>query len=433
MSLSDYKLPAKGVLQDAPVAGDVDFYRNLEIQVLGVLTMLNNRLEAVNSPPWHMVKLYSTVGGKITVGVAAAIAGYYMRPFQGATGTMTTVTAAPDSGYTFVGWSGDLSGTTNPKTLLYTMPSIINVFANFKVTGDPDPTLYSYVPLRNATGDGDSPIFFLRSRIQSLVALANVPYFINTDIYSSGSIQGATGFPTSWTLATIMASAGVGSAGAWTTHPPGNPYGYAASYSNASFALANVPDYPQHINEMVSVLQKLTHVFKAIVYTSLAYSDDQAKIEAKNATGGGTTCQDGIDAWTASWTAAPWVFSTPAIAVDRIQARTSQSGFSVNSAQKRGTVRGNLTVAGGLLNPNNGTVAVYGFFRGIDSVAYFEGYIGNNTFQKIGDGTPGALYISQVLGEAILVVTTCVNGTKGWRLFHSTPLVNLVHAPVFAL
>jgi uncharacterized repeat protein (TIGR02543 family) len=47
-------------------------------------------------------------------------------------GTVVTVTATPASGYTFTGWSGDLTGTTNPATI--TMNANKTVMATFSVT-----------------------------------------------------------------------------------------------------------------------------------------------------------------------------------------------------------------------------------------------------------------------------------------------------------
>lgn len=52
-------------------------------------------------------------------------------------GTSATLTATPDAGYTFIGWTGDASGTTNPLTL--TMDTSKTVGATFvEDTSDPD-------------------------------------------------------------------------------------------------------------------------------------------------------------------------------------------------------------------------------------------------------------------------------------------------------
>jgi len=48
-------------------------------------------------------------------------------------GTVVTLTATPNSGFQFAGWSGDLSGATNPATL--TMNANKNITANFSVIG----------------------------------------------------------------------------------------------------------------------------------------------------------------------------------------------------------------------------------------------------------------------------------------------------------
>ena len=50
-----------------------------------------------------------------------------------ASGTVVTVTAAPNSGYTFSSWSGDVTGSTNPVTI--TMSSNKSVTASFSVSG----------------------------------------------------------------------------------------------------------------------------------------------------------------------------------------------------------------------------------------------------------------------------------------------------------
>jgi len=44
-------------------------------------------------------------------------------------GSMVTITATPAANYTFTGWSGDASGTTNPLTV--TMDAAKNITANF--------------------------------------------------------------------------------------------------------------------------------------------------------------------------------------------------------------------------------------------------------------------------------------------------------------
>ena len=46
-------------------------------------------------------------------------------------GTQVALTAAPNTGYSFTGWSGDLTGTTNPATIV--MNADKTVTANFAI------------------------------------------------------------------------------------------------------------------------------------------------------------------------------------------------------------------------------------------------------------------------------------------------------------
>jgi hypothetical protein len=55
------------------------------------------------------VSVTPTSGGSVTLNPPG---GTY------AAGTSVTLTAVPDAGFSFTGWSGDLSGATNPETLL---------------------------------------------------------------------------------------------------------------------------------------------------------------------------------------------------------------------------------------------------------------------------------------------------------------------------
>jgi len=82
-----------------------------------------------------------------------------------APGTVVTLTATPASGYTFTGWSGDLSGTTNPGAI--TMDANKTVTATFTLTPaiTPSDSIGVFRPstngfyLRSSGGTVSSPIF----------------------------------------------------------------------------------------------------------------------------------------------------------------------------------------------------------------------------------------------------------------------------------
>jgi uncharacterized repeat protein (TIGR02543 family) len=56
-------------------------------------------------------------------------------------GSPVTLTATPNSGYTFAGWSGDASGTNNPITV--TINANMNIAANFTISAPSPPTVTS--------------------------------------------------------------------------------------------------------------------------------------------------------------------------------------------------------------------------------------------------------------------------------------------------
>ena len=71
-------------------------------------------------------------GGTITLNPPPTGSGYLA-------GTTVTVTAMPNAGYEFAGWSGDITGssTTNPMTVV--MDGNRNITANFRAVQSPEP------------------------------------------------------------------------------------------------------------------------------------------------------------------------------------------------------------------------------------------------------------------------------------------------------
>ncbi len=108
---------------------------------------------SVGTYHFRMFKLYATFNGvfyaecysstvdvtvvdsfSLTITNANPAGSSYLTPFEGtvsgyAYGDVVSITAHPDVGWTFIGWSGDLSGTNNPETI--TMSGNKQVYANF--------------------------------------------------------------------------------------------------------------------------------------------------------------------------------------------------------------------------------------------------------------------------------------------------------------
>jgi len=77
-------------------------------------------------------------------------------------GTAVTVTATPSTGYTFGSWSGDLTGSVNPKTI--TMNGNKSVTANFNVLLPGSKTVLFVMADATTMGPSDLAI---RNRLQT--------------------------------------------------------------------------------------------------------------------------------------------------------------------------------------------------------------------------------------------------------------------------
>lgn len=94
-------------------------------------------------------------------------------------GTEVTLTAVPDTGYEFSGWSGDIAGTTNPRTV--TMNGDISITVNFDlISGITDPGL----PMKTILGQNYPNPFNTRTTI---------PYQLSGDSHVKLSIYNILG------------------------------------------------------------------------------------------------------------------------------------------------------------------------------------------------------------------------------------------------
>lgn len=106
--------------------------------------------------------------------------------------TVVTLTATPASGYQFAGWSGDLSGTANPATIV--MSANRTVGATFtSTTGTPDFSLYGWAATNGGTTGGAGGQTVTVSTLADLkfYCAQTAPYIIHV----SGTITGNEQIP----------------------------------------------------------------------------------------------------------------------------------------------------------------------------------------------------------------------------------------------
>ncbi len=122
----------------------------------------------------------------------SASAGGTISPGSGTynSGTVVTVTATPNAGFTFSGWSGALSGTTNPTTI--TMNAAKSVTANF--TAIPTYTLSTNATAGGTIAPGSGS--YISGAVVTVTATANSGF-----VFSgwSGDLSGSTN-PTTITM-----------------------------------------------------------------------------------------------------------------------------------------------------------------------------------------------------------------------------------------
>jgi uncharacterized repeat protein (TIGR02543 family) len=141
------------------------------------------------------------------------------------TGDQVTITAIPDSGYVFTGWSGDASGNANPLTI--TMDSNKSITANFAAqytltiaasaggTTDPAPGTYTYNAREQVTITATPESGYVFSGWSGDITSADNPVTVTMD--SSKSM--AAHFTAQYSM-TIAASTG------GTTNPVPGTYTY---------------------------------------------------------------------------------------------------------------------------------------------------------------------------------------------------------------
>jgi uncharacterized repeat protein (TIGR02543 family) len=106
-------------------------------------------------------------------------------------GAVVTLTANPASGWQFSGWSGDLSGSTNPATI--TMSGNKNVTATFTMTGG------SSLVVHEETQTGGSTSSATVATSTSLIAASGHLYLAAISFKSNVGVNNVSGLGLSWT------------------------------------------------------------------------------------------------------------------------------------------------------------------------------------------------------------------------------------------
>ncbi len=154
-------------------------------------------------------------------------------------GTMVTLTATPNSGYQFSGWSGDLSGSTNPATIA--MNGNKNVTATFTVI----PSSGSIVHEESQTGGSSGSVTVMTSA--SLTGANGNLYLAAISTRPRKLVQSVTGLGLNWTLVKSICSGNNSTTGMEVWMAQGTPSGngaVAATFGSApSTAVITVSRY----------------------------------------------------------------------------------------------------------------------------------------------------------------------------------------------
>jgi len=245
----DNYLLAKGTDIDA-VSGDINFFIPNEAQLVGCLKMLNERRGAISLPKVKLLNLQTTRGGGyISVDGSDQITG----PEYRVIGNSQILEASPEAGYEFVKWSGDVDTTDNPFTPPSTYDLVIQIYANFKPIGEPDPT--PGTPIKGKIADALGGFrFYIAGGVGEDGILQ---HYLNTDLSPGGNLHNQSSY-SAWTLATVLSSIGGGVSGKWTRIPARNIYGLDADFIDEEMGetLRFAAVFKEQINELVQVINK---------------------------------------------------------------------------------------------------------------------------------------------------------------------------------
>jgi uncharacterized repeat protein (TIGR02543 family) len=135
-------------------------------------------------------------------------------------GTEVTLTATPDAGFVFSGWSGDLSGSTNPATI--TMDGNKNVTATFTAISWSGPIVYE----ESQTGGSSGSVSVTTAA--TLTGMSGNLYLAAISTRPRKLVQSVTGLGLNWTLVKSICSGNNSTTGMEVWMAQGAPSGDGA-------------------------------------------------------------------------------------------------------------------------------------------------------------------------------------------------------------
>ncbi len=185
-------------------------------------------------------------------------------------GTMVTLTATPNSGYQFSGWSGDLSGSANPATI--TMNGNKNVTATFTEI----PSGSSIVHEESKTGGASGSTTVTTST--SLTGVSGQLYLAAISTRPKKLVQSVTGLGLNWTLVKSICSGNNSTTGMEVWMAQGIPQGGSDGAVTATFWSA-----------------PSTAVIAVSRYSGVAAANPIGNLIAGNTNGLNGACTGGVD------------------------------------------------------------------------------------------------------------------------------------------
>jgi hypothetical protein len=211
-------------------------------------------------------------------------------------GSVVTLTATPDAGFAFVGWSGDLAGAANPASLV--------MDASHAVSASFEPVAAS-VAFRDVATGGAS-LSFVVATATDVPAASGDLYLAAIATKPHANVTGVSGLGLAWTPVAAQC-AGRGQTGVSLWQAQGSPS--ASGIVAATFTTAPV-------NAVIAVAR----------YSGASLSGALGSVASANSLGLGGACQGGLDASSYAYGIAPAAPDSALFAATAMRTKTHSAG-----------------------------------------------------------------------------------------------------------